>query len=165
MLFRSIPVSPDLPIGPTRWGVYFSGALGAVAVLFVSALAFSHFTSPTGIDWAKAQTRAGETYSWVVASLSPKPASEYVQSGSDATDPLAGMVGLDETQVATASRISTTAASPKKGSLKAPSANEIFMTPEQLENQIKAFEKRTGRSQKGLLAVRRPEERRVGKEC
>ncbi len=153
-----IPVSPDLPIGPTRWGVYFSGVLGAAAVLFVSALAFSHFTSPTGIDWAKVQTKASETYSWVAASLATKPASEYAQNGSivpDGSDPLAGMVGLDDKQVATASRISTTAASPKKGSLKAPTDNEIFMTPQELENQIMAFEKRTGRSQKGLFAVRK----------
>ncbi len=153
-----IPVSPDLPIGPTRWGVYISGTLGAVLVLFVSALAFSHFASPTGIDWAKAQTKAGETYTWVVASLSAKPASQYAQNTSitpEASDPLAGMLGLDDTQVATASRISTTAASPQKGSLKAPSANEIFMTPQELEDQIKAFEKRTGRNQKGLFALRK----------
>ena len=141
-----IPVSPDLPIGPTRWGLYFSGAIGAVAMLFVSALAFSHFTSPTGIDWTKAQTKAGQTYSWMVASLSAKPASHY----ADTSDPLAGMVGLNETQVATASRISTTAASPQKGSLKAPTAKEIFMTPKELENQIMAFEKRTGRTNKRL---------------
>ncbi|MCP4937001.1 MAG: hypothetical protein GY927_23040 [bacterium] len=153
-----IPVSPDLPIGPTRWGVYFSGALGAVAMLFVSALAFSHFTSPTGIDWTKAQARAGETYSWIVASLSAKPAYQYAERESiapDVSDPLAGMAGLDETQVATTSRISTTAASPKKGTVNTPTANEIFMTPEELENQIKAFEKRTGRSPKNLFAVRK----------
>ncbi len=150
-----IPVSPDLPIGPTRWGLYFSGALGTLAVLFVSALVFSHVTSPTGIDWAKAQTKAGETYSWIAAALSAKPASQYAQRETLTSDPLARMAGLNETQVATASRISTTAASPQQGSLKAPSAKDIFMTPQELENQIRAFEKKADRNQGHLFAARK----------
>ena len=58
----SLPGSPDLPIGPTRWGLYLSSLVGALAFLFIFALGYSHMSSPTGIDWAKA--KSGTAYFW-----------------------------------------------------------------------------------------------------
>jgi len=57
-----LPGSSDLPIGPTRWGLYLSGMVGILAFLFVFALAYSHLSSPTGINWAKA--KSGTTHMW-----------------------------------------------------------------------------------------------------
>ena len=128
-----IPGSPDLPIGPTRWGLYLGGSIGALAFVFVAALAYSHIISPTGIDWTKVANRTSDTYQWVVASFEPKPGESDQNQQSDP-------ISAFSVTTATASRISTTAATPKKGSIKAPSASDIFISAEELENQIKALE-------------------------
>ena len=66
------------------------------------------------------------------------------------------MVGLDETQVATASRISTTAASPQKGFLKTPSANEIFISPAGVGKPDQSVRAKDGACEKDVyLAARK----------
>jgi hypothetical protein len=138
-----IPGSPDLPTGPTRWGLYLSATIGMLAFLFASALAYSHVTSPTGIDWAKLQSKTTQTYQWVVTSLEEKPTAEIPDTRTAQNErpiPLPALPETKETSVATSSRISTTAASPIRGTIKTPSAAEIFISPEELENQIRALE-------------------------
>lgn len=135
-----IPGSPDLPVGPTRWGLYLSGVIGGLAFLMVAALAFSHLNSPTGINWEKLQAKAGDTYQWALKSLTTSKPQVITTARIAADDPLEGLLESKGTQVATASRISTTAASPQQNTIHTPTAGEIFISPEELENQIRAFE-------------------------
>jgi len=154
--------SPDLPTGPTRWGLYLSATIGALAFLFVSALAYAHITSPTGIDWAKLQSKTSEAYQWVITSLEEKPTVEIPDTHTvqnKQPDPLPVVPASKETSVATSSRISTTAASPQKGTLKTPSAAEIFISPEELENQIRALE--TASASKALPVPREALEKNI----
>ena len=163
-----LPGSPDLPIGPTRWGLYISGGLGALAMVFVSALVFSHITSPTGINWAKAQVKTGEAYRWLATELSSQPSLERstIRTAANSQpesvdDILEDILDTNDTVIATASRISTTAASPRAGAIKTPTAAEIFVSPQELENQIRAFEGASGKSRKRSASARLPKSKKV----
>jgi hypothetical protein len=144
-----IPGSPDLPVGPTRWGFYLSLGMVAIFMVFVSALVYSHLSSPTGINWTKLQTRTIEAYQWIVAKADGDETHETAgtkvvknNAGTSGSTALAnpGAEQPNGTKIATASRISTTAASPKRGTITPPAANEIFISAEELENQIRALE-------------------------
>ena len=153
-----LPGSPDLPIGPTRWGLYLSGLLGTLAFLFVSALAYSHISSPTGIDWAKAKSGSTELWHDMSAAWSgEKPATKQPTQIAKISlpEPLHIDKAANETLIATSSRISTTAATAKKGTIRTPSANEIFISQQELEDQILALEANQA-SKRRALALKRP---------
>ena len=150
-----LPGSPDLPIGPTRWGLYISGAMSALAMLFVSALVFSHITSPTGINWAKVKGKTVLSYQWLAAGFSNQRSRQRTTMRTSANDHassvddiLEDILDTNETVIATASRISTTAASVKNDTINTPTAAEIFVSPQELESQIQALERVSGKSHK-----------------
>ncbi len=152
-----LPGSSDLPIGPTRWGLYLSGMVGTLAFLFVFALAYAHLSSPTGIDWAKAKTGTAQMWHRLAAVWSrEKPHKPQPSKSAEISlpEPLHIDKISDGTLVATASRISTTAVTPKKGSITTPSEDEIFLSQKELEEQILSLEaKQAGPKKKHRVAA------------
>ncbi len=135
--------SLDLPAAPTRWGLYLATTFGALSLLFVSALVYSHISSPTGINWSKVEQQGSRTWQRIIVALGEntgpvKPARETARPGLPPLSPQQAQT--KETRIATAPRISTTAASPARGNLTPPPPAEIFISPQELENQIRALE-------------------------
>ena len=164
-----LPGSPDLPIGPTRWGLYLSSMVGALAFLFISALAYSHINSPTGINWTKA--KSGTSQFWHNMNAAWSGEKRTLQTSTQIAEiKLPEPLQIDKklgqinkisggTLIATNSRISTTAATAQKGAIAPPAAHEIFVSQKELEEQILAFEAKSvpTRDNKKIAALKRPE--------
>ncbi len=158
-LVADLPVSPDLPVGPTRWGLYLSSMVGGLAFLFVVALAYSHMSSPTGIDWAKARSGSAQMWHKLAAFWSrDRPMQSHSTRTAEFSlpEPLHIETRARGALNATTSRISTTAATPRKGTIATPTASEIYLSQKELEEQILFLEaKQTGLTKRPSMAAKK----------
>ena len=168
-----IPGTPDLPVGPAGWGRKLVNSLLTITILFFAGLLYSHFTSPTGINWTVLQAESRKTYKKVAVFLTPAPKPAPIQTASvapdNATRPNASVApaGANAARMESGARLDTTAATarlktPKahraarrRNTPKTPRLNELMLTPQQLEDEILALEGKM-EFESRLSAIERP---------
>jgi hypothetical protein len=131
-----IPGSPDLPVSPVRFLHHIANTLLALVLLVLAGLAYSHFVSPTGINWSVLQEAAGTAVQWTRAQLADR---HEIASAVRVAEQAPVNVRSDTT-IASTPRISTTSATAEVELPDAPAYADLNLSPDELERRIRELE-------------------------
>lgn len=133
-----IPGSPDLPVSPVRYLHYVGNALLAAVLMAFAGLLYSHFVSPTGINWSALQEGAGKAASWTASRVAGSAETAPVAAAPELAAPA---VRPADTTIASTPRISTTAATARVDLRQdTPAYADLNLSADELERRIRELE-------------------------